>query len=203
MQAQPSAAHVPGRRVDGGDAGPRGGRRTPPGRARSRPSTAPDAVWVAVSHGDVIKAILADALGMHLDLFQRIARRPGVGLDRALHRDRGPFVLATNTHAGDLVLAGAAGRAKKRPRAASDDADAPSVGGAGPAAGRRILGLAGMPVVHEFDPPERFVAGTVGEPGQRTFFLQARDGRPDGQRRAGEAAGRRRSPSGSTSCSTS
>src|SRR6478735_2055878 len=33
-----------------------------------------------------------------------------------------------------------------------------------------------MPVVHEFDPPERFVAGTVGEPGGRTFFLQARTG---------------------------
>src|SRR6188508_2619507 len=27
-----------------------------------------------------------------------------------------------------------------------------------------------------FDPPERFVAGTVGQPGDRTFFLQARDG---------------------------
>jgi uncharacterized repeat protein (TIGR03847 family) len=33
-----------------------------------------------------------------------------------------------------------------------------------------------MPVIHEFDPPERFVAGTVGEPGARTFFLQARTG---------------------------
>ena len=28
--------------------------------------------------------------------------------------------------------------------------------------------------VHDYDPPERFVAGTVGQPGQRTFFLQAR-----------------------------
>ena len=27
-----------------------------------------------------------------------------------------------------------------------------------------------------FDPPDRFVAGTIGEPGDRTFFLQARDG---------------------------
>ena len=27
-----------------------------------------------------------------------------------------------------------------------------------------------------FDPPERFVAGTIGRPGDRTFFLQARDG---------------------------
>jgi uncharacterized repeat protein (TIGR03847 family) len=31
-------------------------------------------------------------------------------------------------------------------------------------------------VIHNFDPPERFVAGTVGPPGQRTFFLQARTG---------------------------
>jgi uncharacterized repeat protein (TIGR03847 family) len=27
-----------------------------------------------------------------------------------------------------------------------------------------------------FDPPQRFIAGTVGQPGARTFFLQARDG---------------------------
>ena len=33
-----------------------------------------------------------------------------------------------------------------------------------------------MPLIHEFDPPERFVVGTVGEPGQRTFFIQARAG---------------------------
>ncbi|GAA0584638.1 DUF3090 family protein [Kribbella sandramycini] len=31
-------------------------------------------------------------------------------------------------------------------------------------------------VVHSYDGPERFVAGTVGEPGARTFFLQARAG---------------------------
>jgi uncharacterized repeat protein (TIGR03847 family) len=33
-----------------------------------------------------------------------------------------------------------------------------------------------MPLIHGFDPPERFVTGTVGEPGSRTFFLQARSG---------------------------
>ncbi|MCZ4498853.1 MAG: hypothetical protein JWQ74_1406 [Marmoricola sp.] len=32
------------------------------------------------------------------------------------------------------------------------------------------------PLVHRFDPPERFIAGTVGEPGQRAFFLQATSG---------------------------
>lgn len=35
------------------------------------------AVYVMVSHGDVIKAILADALGTHLDHFQRIVVDPG------------------------------------------------------------------------------------------------------------------------------
>lgn len=30
--------------------------------------------------------------------------------------------------------------------------------------------------VFDFDPPERFVAGTVGPPGQRVFFLQATQG---------------------------
>jgi uncharacterized repeat protein (TIGR03847 family) len=33
--------------------------------------------------------------------------------------------------------------------------------------------------VFDYDPPDRFVAGTVGEPGSRTFFLQAK-GRPSG-----------------------
>lgn len=27
--------------------------------------------------------------------------------------------------------------------------------------------------IYSYDPPERFIAGTVGEPGQRTFFIQA------------------------------
>lgn len=30
--------------------------------------------------------------------------------------------------------------------------------------------------VFEYDPPDRFIAGTVGQPGSRTFFLQAREG---------------------------
>lgn len=32
-----------------------------------------------------------------------------------------------------------------------------------------------MPIVYRFDPPTRFVTGTVGEPGSRTFFVQARN----------------------------
>lgn len=33
-----------------------------------------------------------------------------------------------------------------------------------------------MPITHRYDFPDRFVSGTVGEPGNRTFFVQARKG---------------------------
>ncbi|GAA2708341.1 MULTISPECIES: histidine phosphatase family protein [Actinoplanes] len=36
----------------------------------------PESIWLACSHGDVIKAIVADAMGLHLDQFQRIAADP-------------------------------------------------------------------------------------------------------------------------------
>jgi probable phosphomutase (TIGR03848 family) len=35
-----------------------------------------DALWVACTHGDVIKSVVADALGTHLDSFQRITADP-------------------------------------------------------------------------------------------------------------------------------
>ena len=59
------------------------------------------AVWAAVSHGDVIKAIVADALGMHLDLFQRINIDPA-SITIVTYTSTRPYVLAVNTHAGDL-----------------------------------------------------------------------------------------------------
>ncbi|QSZ48752.1 histidine phosphatase family protein [Arthrobacter sp. D5-1] len=61
----------------------------------------PGATWVAVSHGDIIKSILADALGMHLDLFQRINVGPASVSIVRYGTDR-PSVYATNTDAGDL-----------------------------------------------------------------------------------------------------
>ncbi|GAB2575867.1 phosphoglycerate mutase [Paractinoplanes abujensis] len=44
--------------------------------ARITESHGPDALWLACSHGDVIKAIVADAMGLHLDQFQRIVADP-------------------------------------------------------------------------------------------------------------------------------
>lgn len=84
------------------------------------------AVWVAVTHGDIVKAVLADALGMHLDLFQRLAVDPA-SVSVVRYTASRPYVLATNTHAGDLSwLASPPGRRRKPP------ADAPVGGGSGP-----------------------------------------------------------------------
>ena len=50
------------------------------------------AVWLACSHGDVIKAIVADALGLHLDQFQRIVVDPASVTAISYTRTR-PFLL--------------------------------------------------------------------------------------------------------------
>ena len=61
----------------------------------------PGAVWAAVSHGDILKSVLADALGMHLDHFQRLAVSPA-SVSIVRYGGSRPSVLATNTEAGDL-----------------------------------------------------------------------------------------------------
>jgi probable phosphomutase (TIGR03848 family) len=86
------------------------------------------AVWVAVSHGDVIKSVLADALGMHLDLFQRIQVDPA-SISVIRYTDARPYVLASNTHEGDLGwLAPPKGRKGRRPATRGAEVG----GGAGP-----------------------------------------------------------------------
>ena len=87
------------------------------------------AVWVAVSHGDIIKSVLADALGMHLDLFQRIQVDPA-SVSIVRYTDARPYVLATNTHAGDLSWLKPPPRKGRRKRSE----DAAVGGGAGPSA---------------------------------------------------------------------
>jgi len=89
------------------------------------------AVWVAVSHGDIIKSVLADALGMHLDLFQRLQVDPA-SVSIVRYTGTRPYVLATNTHAGDLSWLKPP--AKKATRGRRKAQDAAVGGGAGPEA---------------------------------------------------------------------
>lgn len=100
VQSNPSAATFPG-----GESLPQmQARAVGAVRRRDAAVTAEhgaDAVWVAVSHGDVIKSLLADALGMHLDLFQRIQVDPA-SISVIRYTEARPYVLASNTHEGDL-----------------------------------------------------------------------------------------------------
>lgn len=61
----------------------------------------PHALWVAVSHGDVIKSILADAAGAHLDAFQRMHVDPA-SVSVVRYTPRRPFVLKVNDTGGGL-----------------------------------------------------------------------------------------------------
>jgi broad specificity phosphatase PhoE len=88
------------------------------------------AVWLAVSHGDVIKSVLADALGMHLDLFQRLQVDPA-SISVIRYTDARPYVLASNTHEGDLSWLAPA-PAKRKGSGRRSDAGAAVGGGAGP-----------------------------------------------------------------------
>jgi probable phosphomutase (TIGR03848 family) len=129
VQAQPSAATFPGgesmRAMQ--DRAVAAVRRHD---ARVAAEHGPDAVWLAVSHGDVIKSILADALGTHLDLFQRIHVDPA-SVSIVRYTESRPFVLGTNTHAGDLSwLTPPRRKARGRRRT-----DAEVGGGAGPQTG--------------------------------------------------------------------
>ena len=90
----------------------------------------PHAAWVAVSHGDVIKAILADALGLHLDAFQRIVVDPA-SLSVVRYTPGRPFVVTMNTSAGDLSYLRPP---KRKGRTRKVSSDAAVGGGAGAAA---------------------------------------------------------------------
>ncbi|MBK7723260.1 MAG: MSMEG_4193 family putative phosphomutase [Austwickia sp.] len=60
------------------------------------------AVWVAVSHGDVIKAVVAEAAGTHLDLFQRYVVDPASVCVIRYAAGR-PFVVRVNDSATSLA----------------------------------------------------------------------------------------------------
>jgi broad specificity phosphatase PhoE len=82
----------------------------------------PEALWLACSHGDVIKAIIADALGLHLDQFQRIVADPA-SISVIRYTPTRPFVVRVN-EGGDLA-------SLVPPKTATADSDAAVGGGTG------------------------------------------------------------------------
>jgi probable phosphomutase (TIGR03848 family) len=90
----------------------------------------PDATWLACSHGDVIKSVVADAMGLHLDQFQRIVVDP-CSVTVIRYTELRPFVVRVNDIGGgvaDLVPPKRKGRRRKP----SSDASVGGGAGAGP-----------------------------------------------------------------------
>jgi probable phosphomutase (TIGR03848 family) len=124
VQQHPSAAVFPGA---GGEALAATQTRAVTAVREWNARLGPDATWLACSHGDVIKAVLADALGLHLDQFQRIVVEP-CSVSVVSYLPTRPFVIRMNDTGGD-VTALLPPKRRRRSRRRSDDA--PVGGGAG------------------------------------------------------------------------
>jgi probable phosphoglycerate mutase len=140
VQAHPSAVRFPGAE---GESLPAAQHRAVSAIRDWNARLGDDAVYLVCSHGDIIKAILADALGLHLDQFQRIQADPA-SLSVVRYTGLRPFVVRVNDVGGgiDGLLpppkdaeaegspeAGAAGSPAANP-AGGGDSDAPVGGGA-------------------------------------------------------------------------
>lgn len=91
VQRQPSAAVFPGGESLRAMAH-RAAAAAREGDAAVEAEHGAEAVWLACTHGDIIKAVVADALGLHLDLFQRINVGPG-SLTAIRYTAERPFLL--------------------------------------------------------------------------------------------------------------
>src|SRR4051794_9233939 len=110
VQAHPSAAAFPG-----GEALRDTQARAVTAIREANARLGDSATYVAVSHGDVIKAVLADALGMHLDMFQRLLVDP-CSVSVVRYTELRPFVVRINDIGGAVAdLAPAKRSRRKRP----------------------------------------------------------------------------------------
>jgi probable phosphomutase (TIGR03848 family) len=132
VQQHPSAAVFPG---PGGEALAATQARAVAAVREWNARLGADAVWLACTHGDIIKAIVADALGMHLDLFQRIVADP-CSISAIRYTETRPFLLFGNDSGGDLatlLTPPAQKKTTKRSKKAPGPSDAVVGGGAGSA----------------------------------------------------------------------
>ncbi|HEY9303928.1 MAG TPA: histidine phosphatase family protein [Mycobacterium sp.] len=79
-----------------------------------------DALWLVCTHGDVIKAIVADALGLHLDGFQRVSADPA-SMSVIRYTLLRPFVLHVN-HTGPRLTSALTAAPPQEGEAPSSDA---------------------------------------------------------------------------------
>jgi probable phosphoglycerate mutase len=136
VQQHPSAVRFPG---PGGEAMPDMQHRAVGAVRDWNARLGPSAAYLICSHGDVIKAIVADALGLHLDQCQRIQADP-CSLTVIRYTPLRPFLVRMNDTGGDVTAlirrgAGAAGGDGQSDAAVGGGAGGASAGAAGTAPG--------------------------------------------------------------------
>ena len=118
VQAHPSAARFPG---EEGESLAEAQHRAVAAVREWNARLGPDTTYLVCSHGDIIKAIVADAVGVHLDGFQRIQADPA-SLTVIRYTELRPFVVRLNDTGG--------GPEGIVPPPGEDGGDAPVGGGA-------------------------------------------------------------------------
>jgi probable phosphoglycerate mutase len=96
VQAHPSAVRFPG-----GEALAEAQHRAVAAIREWNARIGPDATYLVCSHGDIIKSIVADALGLHLDQFQRIQADPAA-LTVIRYTELRPFLVRLNDNGGKV-----------------------------------------------------------------------------------------------------
>lgn len=146
----------------------------------------PDGIVAIVSHADPLKSVVAHYLNWDLNNFQRIAINPASVTVLSVD-DKGSALLRSND-TGPLPKFEKPKPEKKPPdspesKASSDapDSSPPKPSDAQPsnapaAAQTQEEKMAEANIVHDLNPVSRVTVGALGEPGQRTFFLQGRHG---------------------------
>jgi probable phosphomutase (TIGR03848 family) len=126
VQSHPSAVTFPG---EGGEALADVQRRVVTAVREWNEKLGPNSVYLICSHGDVIKSLLADSLGLHLDLYQRIIIDP-CSLSVIRFTPLRPFVERQNDTGGNVSTLARAEKTTAGP-AGLRPGDAAVGGGAG------------------------------------------------------------------------
>jgi probable phosphomutase (TIGR03848 family)/uncharacterized repeat protein (TIGR03847 family) len=121
----------------------------------------PDGIVAIVSHADPLKSVIAHYLNWDLNQFQRIAISPASVTVLSVD-DKGAALLRTND-TGPLPKF-------EKPKPEKKDSDEQKTDK------KDERKMAEANIVHDLNPVSRVTVGAVGEPGQRTFFLQGRQG---------------------------
>lgn len=123
----------------------------------------PDGLIAIVSHADPLKSVIAHYLNWDLNHFQRIAINPASVTVLHLNENHATLVRLNDT--GPLPKFE---KPKPAPQADAQEAETKT---------QKEQTMPEANILHDLNPVSRVTVGALGEPGQRTFFLQARQGR--------------------------